>query len=472
MKKITFLLLFCVVSVTNAQQQLRIKKGVIVDSLAINDSISESFALYLPKSFTTEKKWPIIYVFDMQGRGKKALSMFMESAESQGYVLAASNDIRDSLSLSENVLKSGRLFSTISSIFPINERRKYTAGFGSGARFASINAILYKEIKGVISCGASIANIELLDVKKPMHFVGVVGREDYNYPEMLQVKKMLNLKKIPNQLIVFEGEHRWPSEYYIEKAMKYLTISAMTNKIEKKDTLFIDKFYKDEFNEVVQLNVAEKPLLANHLLNESIKIFGFNISIDSLKNYRKSLRRSRLFKEYNTNQNKFLLKESFIINDYNYYMEEDLQRYNYNNLGWWSYQMEELNKFEKSTEFFQKQMAVRLKGYLGALLEDNIESVKYSGEIVDEEALRLLYMLKTIINPKVFSSYLEVISLSSKVEDFGTALFYLEELLKQGYTNKTELYSVKNTALLRISPEFNELVTKYLNQARYDVIQQ
>ncbi len=471
MKKITFLLLFCVVYVTNAQQQLRIKKGVIVDSLAIKDSISESFALYLPKSFTTEKKWPIIYVFDMQGRGKDALSMLVESAESQGYVLAASNDMRDSLSLSENVLKSGRLFSTISSIFPINERRKYTAGFGSGARFASINAILYKEIKGVISCGASIANIELLDVKKPMHFVGIVGREDYNYPEMVRGKKILNLKKFPNQLIVFDGGHKWPNKYHIEKAMKYLTFSAMINKAMEKDSVFVNKFYEEELNEVDILNKQAKPLLAGHLLAESIKVFSFDNSVDSLKNYRKYLRRSKLFRTYNASQNKFLLKESFLIDEYNYYLEEDLQTYNYNNLGWWNYQMEELNKFEKSTEFFQKQMAVRLKGYLGALLEDNIESVKY-GEIVDEEALRLLYMLKTIINPKVFSSYLEVISLSSKVEDFGTALFYLEELLKQGYTNKTELYSVKNTALLRISPEFNELVTKYLNQARYDVIQQ
>ncbi|MGY8916543.1 MAG: alpha/beta hydrolase, partial [Flavobacteriales bacterium] len=58
---------------------------------------------------------------------------------------------------------------------------------------------------------------------------------------------------------------------------------------------------------------------------------------------------------------------------------------------------------------------------------------------------------------------------SSKMEDFGTALFYMEELLKNGFTDKATLYSLEHTALLRITPEFNELVTKYLDDARYGI---
>ena len=58
------------------------------------------------------------------------------------------------------------------------------------------------------------------------------------------------------------------------------------------------------------------------------------------------------------------------------------------------------------------------------------------------------------------------------MEDYGTALFYLEELLKTRYTNKEELYSLENTSLFKIMPEFNEVVEKYLKGARYDVIEQ
>ena len=79
----------------------------------------------------------------------------------------------------------------------------------------------------------------------------------------------------------------------------------------------------------------------------------------------------------------------------------------------------------------------------------------------------LLFMLKTIIAPNNLENYLKVASIASKNEDFGTALFYLEEALKKGLNSKEQLYNIPNTALLRITPEFNALVKKYLDKARY-----
>jgi len=50
--------------------------------------------------------------------------------------------------------------------------------------------------------------------------------------------------------------------------------------------------------------------------------------------------------------------------------------------------------------------------------------------------------------------------------------YRLQELLKNGYANKSELYELENTALFRITPEFNLLVEKYLKDARYEIIEQ
>ena len=134
--------------------------------------------------------------------------------------------------------------------------------------------------------------------------------------------------------------------------------------------------------------------------------------------------------------------------------------------------MEELNKLVKSENIYEKQMAHRLRGYVYALIEDTIDVIASDENVVDMDALTLLYMLKTITEPKNYEYYLNVISNSSKIEDYGTALFYLEELLKNGYTARDELYTVQHTALFRIMPEFNALVEKYLNQARYDVMEE
>ena len=105
------------------------------------------------------------------------------------------------------------------------------------------------------------------------------------------------------------------------------------------------------------------------------------------------------------------------------------------------------------------------------MIEDNID-IEEAQTSVNGEAVIFLWMLKTITDPLNYSYYLKIISDSAKYEDFGTALFYLEELLKNGYKDKTELYSLENTALLRITPEFNNIVEKYLKDARYEIIEE
>ncbi|MEH6514445.1 MAG: alpha/beta hydrolase, partial [Maribacter arcticus] len=133
--------------------------------------------------------------------------------------------------------------------------------------------------------------------------------------------------------------------------------------------------------------------------------------------------------------------------------------------------MEDIAKLDKSAVLYERQMSSRLRGYINALISDNIDFISADKE-VDLEALNLLYMIKTITDPLEFAPYLKVISTSAKMEDYGTALFYLEELLKNGYANKSELYELENTALFRITPEFNLLVEKYLKDARYEIIEQ
>jgi hypothetical protein len=356
-------------------------------------------------------------------------------------------------------------------LLPIKKDRSYTVGFSSGARLASVLPTFVKEIKGVISCGAGVANEEILSNKNRFHFIGIVGTEDYNYLPMINSQKFLNRLKFPNQLLFFEGGEEWPKSSYLEKAMEIFTLAAMAKGVESKDEAFIDASYKRNLGAVSELLTAEKPLLANKLLTEITSVYRNYKSIDSLKLNSKTLRKTKLFKAQNRNQNAAFLKEGFVKDEYAYLLEEDILAYNYNNLGWWKYQMDELAKYEKRLNVYEKKMGRRLKSFVNALIADNIDFIKAQTSI-NEEALLFLWMVNTITDVKKYDSYLKIISLSSKVEDYGTALFYLEELLKAGYSNTEELYALENTALLRIAPEFNELVAKYLKNARYDSIEE
>lgn len=469
MNKNAILFLFLLPSMLLAQN-ISLIKGAITENMVVNDSLQETFSVYLPTTFDTTQTWPIVFVFDMEGKGKQALSMFKDAAEQEGYVLATSNNTNDTISLSRNILIANRFLNAAYDLLPLQKERAYTAGFSNAARFASIIPNFIKGIKGVVSCGAAVGNMEILSSKNPFYFVGIVGREDYNFIDMLETRKVLDKLKFPNQLLLFDGGHKWPSTDMITNALRILTLSAMTKGKTPKDEQMMTASYKLSLIAANTLFSDEKPLLAEHELSEMIRIYNPLMELDSLKSILKQVRKTSSFRTKRRNQNSVLLKENFTKEDYVYFLEEDVMTYNYNNLGWWIYQMDELDKLGKSASLYNKQMSHRLRGYVNALIEDTIDMIASDDKVIDVEALTFLYMLKTATEPQNFVYYLNVISNSAEVEDYGTALFYLEELLKTGYKNKTELYALEHTALFRITPEFNTLVEKYLNSARYDIM--
>lgn len=470
MKKI-ILFLFLGAGLWGNSQQMTLKKGIVIDSIPVKDSISESYSLFLPTSFEMDRNWPILLVFDMEGQGKRAVRMFQEAAEKQGYILAAPNNVNDSLSTSQNILVTGRMFNDIIRLLPIHKNRSYSAGFDSGARFASVLPIFVKGIAGVISCGAVYPNMDILNTNNLFQFIGIVGKEDYAYPEMLAGKSLMGRLKFPNHLLVFNGGHEWPNSQYLEKALEIFNLSAMAKGQLEKDEVYINETYAQNLEEIDRLIRSNKLIQADNVLDEVIAVYRVLKDSDSLKRIKRELNKNKLFKTMTRNENNTLMKESFIKEDYVYYLEEDLATYNYNNLGWWIYQMGELKKYDNSKIEAEREMGKRLLGYVNALIEDNLDIVN-SGSQVDQEVLSLLWMLKTITEPADYSYYLKIIANSAQMEDYGTSLFYLEELLKKGYTDKAELYSLENTALLRITPEFNEIVAKYLKDARYDIIEE
>ena len=471
MKRVLFLLLFVSFAYSGSSQtrQVVFKKGRIIDSISINDSISETYKLYLPKKFDGTGTWPVIFVFDMEGKNSQALNIFKVAAEEQGFLLASSNDISDTLSISKNVLITSRMFHEVAALFPLNRNRIYTAGFTSGAKFAAVIPSFIKEVEGVISCGSFVPSVELLDEKKPFYFIGIVGNEDFNYPQMLQGRELLNKMKFPNDLLVFDGGERWSDYSLINKALNILTLSAIAKGNVAKNDEFVMNSYRKNLKELKLLINSGQLLKAYNLQSEIISVYRPHLEVDSLREQLKILKKENRYRSQRRNLNNVLLRESFIKEDYDYNLFDDLAALNYNNLGWWNYQMGEHKKYDKKLDPFEQQMGKRLLGYLNALIEDNID-IEKEYPVVNDEALSFLWMLKTITEPKAYSYYLKIISDSSKYEDFGTALFYLEELLKNGYKDKTHLYSLEHTALLRIMPEFNAIVNKYLKGSRYDAI--
>lgn len=446
-------------------QQLVLKKGQIMDSLPAGDSLDNPFSLYLPTGFSMEVQWPLLVVLDQNGKGRQALAMWVTAAEDQGYVLM-SPKLSDSLSIADNMKGIGKALENTMGMLPIARDLTYVTGEGTNGRLAGLVPLFIPAVRGVVSIGAALANMEVLNAKRPFHYIGITSKDNFTYPQVLLDAILLNRLKFPNQTLLFDGSGKWPPTDYLEQALETFKLSAMAKKWVPYDSLYVERAYRDDLDKLNQLQGVGDLLWKQQYMGEMIEVHGPHRSMDSLARAKRELERDKGFKVMERAENAALDKGALISQQYQFAMEEDAYTHNFKNLGWWSHQMEVIGKYISGNDPYERSMGHRLLGYINALALDHIQLVQ--GEAaVDQDALAFLYMLKTILEPDNFEYYLKTVSLAAKHEDSGTALFYLEEALKRGFKDRERLYGLEDTALLRISPEFNELVSKYLDGARY-----
>ena len=67
-------------------------KGEIVDPVTTLADSEETYALYLPSNYTSERRRPVLLVFDPRSRGKAAADLFRAAAETYGWVVVSSNN--------------------------------------------------------------------------------------------------------------------------------------------------------------------------------------------------------------------------------------------------------------------------------------------------------------------------------------------------------------------------------------------
>src|SRR5712691_12105378 len=86
---------------------------------------SQTFALYLPPGYTTERRWPVLFVLDPRGRALLGLQLFQDRAARLGWVILSS--------LQHAERRSARAQ---------RQRRECDAGVGAGASVARPDSIV------------------------------------------------------------------------------------------------------------------------------------------------------------------------------------------------------------------------------------------------------------------------------------------------------------------------------------------
>lgn len=465
---VIFLLLVGCIGVPANAQELALKKGIVMDSLPVNDSIARQIILYLPQDFDAGQEWPVLFLCDVEGDRTKKLRYLKVAADKNGYILASSGALMDSLSLTDKILTISKTFDELKDLLPLDLDRVYTMGYDSGGQLATIVPSMIRGVNGVLSVASGLPNLSLINPKEPFDYIGILGRGDYQYTYLLESEATLDQLKVPNYTLYHPEGHQWPDLVYLDLGMQMLTLMGMKRGAIPRGDQVIQSVYTDYQNAILELEQTGQLILAYHYSEQGESVFKALTDTDWFKDKKKSIRKSRVYKNQKREWDAVRLNELVLAGDYMFYLEEDVLSFNLDNLGWWNYQMGKITKYKQSAKREEQLLGERLDGYLNALVEEYLE-LSGQGPNPDYDGLILLNMLKTITAPEDYEHYLQVISLTAKYSDFGTSNYYLEALLKKGYTDADKLYNLPHTGLLRISPEYNTLIAQYLGEARYAI---
>ncbi|TBW26520.1 hypothetical protein [Gramella sp. KN1008] len=466
MKKL--LLAFCAIVIfcnSNAQE-LRILKGRVTDSLPISGASDNTFALYAPRDYTPNQQWPVVFVFDPQGRGATTANLFRQAAEDQQYLIASANLNLKAEPLDSIIQTATSMMNFVFNSFPVHPDLVYTAGMGEGAQVASALPMFYKKMAGVMAIGNSFVNPAYVDKNYPYMFIAVAGDKDYMVYEMEEYLRFYDDLDFKTEAYYFDGmEDVWPEAAVISNAMTGFTLEAIRKGVRVSDKDFIRKLYESEIAYTEQLGRSRNFYEAYEKLDrmeDKYEDFGFE---EEIEDRMKEIKKTSGFRSQRSDFREATSFEKQQQEEYEYLLRTDIMSVNYQNIGWWAYQVDELEKLKNSPNEAKSNMAYRLHGYLDFLTKRQFDAILKSEAPIDAKIF--ISVLRTAIQKDDPEAYFKIISLAGSDGDYETALLYLEDLLKTGYSDIEALYNIESTLDLQFTREYNEIIKKYLGESKF-----
>ena len=220
--------------------------GQVIEKVLCAGLLGQSYALYLPSNYSPSKRWPILYAFDPGGRGRIPVTLYKDAAEKHGYIVAGSNN-------SQNFTNDPPERSIVAiwqdthQRFSLDEHRTYTTGFSGGARTATMVALRCPvcAVTGVIAHGAGYPNSDKPSQKDTFLYFAAVGNLDFNWGEIVELRRGREELGLPYRVEVFDGEHQWAPAEVMQEAIEWMQLKAMQTGSLPRDDTFIGQFFSE-----------------------------------------------------------------------------------------------------------------------------------------------------------------------------------------------------------------------------------
>ena len=218
--------LFCF-GVAKGQDAGHLSPGIVIPKISCASNPQQSYALYLPSTYSPDKSWPIIYAFDPGARGEIAVEAIRDAAEKSGYIVVASNNSRNGAeALSRQAI--GALWDDTRQRFSINDRRHYFVGMSGGARLAVAFAMSCNGcVAGVIANAAGFPQGRKPSSSIKFAYFAAHGNADFNFLEFVDLRRALEDSGMQFRIRVFQGSHGWAPPEVWQEALDWMDLQAM-----------------------------------------------------------------------------------------------------------------------------------------------------------------------------------------------------------------------------------------------------
>jgi dienelactone hydrolase len=204
-------------------------RGQIVPDVKCLADASQSYALYLPSTYSPDKAWPLLMGFHPGARGIAIVEKYRAAAEKYGYIVAASNNSRNGpWDVSERAVVA--MTRDLAARFTTDQKRLYATGHSGGARVA-MQIALTNPLAGIIASSAGYPDSVPRSKLKFVVF-GTAGDTDFNY---IELKLLDNALKTPHRVVIFDGGHTLPPDDLALEAVEWLELQAIKSGIRARD---------------------------------------------------------------------------------------------------------------------------------------------------------------------------------------------------------------------------------------------
>ncbi len=223
------------------------RPGEIVQNVTSLADPSQRYAIFLPSSYSTGSRAPVMFLMDPRGRALVPLELLRPAAERLGYVLLSSyntlSDADSAFAVNDRAL--GAMLADAKASLSVDPRRVYLVGFSGTAHYSwTVAPRLDGSLAGILGVGGGLPAYSFpvqraLRALFPFAYFGTAGWSDFNFDGVRYLDSSLDSTRFAHRFVPHSGDHSWPPGEVAEAALEWFHLTAMGQGLLPRDDAFL-----------------------------------------------------------------------------------------------------------------------------------------------------------------------------------------------------------------------------------------